>query len=806
MHDIPTIKSRISCIEYAQSIGLPVHREGDRCKSPLRADADNPTSFIVFKDRFYDFVENKGGDVIDFAALTQHKGDRGAAIRSLARITGVTPTRERQEWQQATQRRVSLIQGWHEDLREQDRQYLNERRITDDTINRLRIGYTGQGADVIVRGEKVQNFAARRIVIPAYKNGYVVNWVARAAYPDQMPKYIKPPNDDNTEFEPFGLHTLNRETETLYIAEGAFDYLALEQSGCAVLATMGGYFGKNTLQSVLSIAKNYKEVVLTFDNDSAGRDFTAKFGYVLFNAKIPFAVAEMPYRFKDLADYYKANNEIKDLKLHNGIIYLAKTMETKDEFKKFTYKAARIIERADMAELFSAISETDKFSSAWLKEVQQSCYKAPPETVVVQEILKNHQLIYIPSIGFYEYLPTGKWELVSDEIIHGYISQELGVFTAGSKLEPIKKLMRPQILSTQEFDKNPLVNFINGTLELDTGKFREHCPSDFCSIQLPYAYNPDAKCPRFEQFIKEITDEEAVRQENLQFIAGYALLSDCRFEKIFVFSGEGSNGKTIFTKVLERLFGEENITHFDPVGLTTDFKLIHLRSSWLNISGEIKCDLTSTEENLKSIASGEAIQACYKGKDYVYFRSRTKLIFCINGQLRSTDTSDGLARRLTIIDFPCKFVDYPDKDDPLQKQKDVDLFGKLVEELPGIFNWAYAGYKDLLFYNGFTETSEHSQLIDNFRKASNPVESFLEDLLEDPRKRYARAELYEKYRDWCGINGHKPLASSRFHPAFRTCAKRHYEPYEISSRQNPSGVPKKERGYLATDKLLQKMS
>ena len=93
--------------------------------------------------------------------------------------------------------------------------------------------------------------------------------------------------------------------------------------------------------------------------------------------------------------------------------------------------------------------------------------------------------------------------------IHGYISDELGVY-GRRKARTHKKLMRPEILSMQEFDRKPVVNFINGTLELDTGNFREHSADDYCSIQLPYAYNAKAKCPRFEKFIEEITAEDTL--------------------------------------------------------------------------------------------------------------------------------------------------------------------------------------------------------------------------------------------------------------------------------------------------------
>lgn len=793
MYDIPLIKSRINCVEYAQRSGLAVCKSGDRCKSPLRANSDNKSAFSVHTDYWHDFVSGESGDVIDLCALVNHNGDRGLAINELARLTGATSDTNYYDWKQATQRRVSLIQGWHEDLRPQDREYLHSRRITDETINRLRIGYTGRGAEVTIKGEKVYGFASARIAIPFYKNGYVVSWIARATQDKQEPKYLKPPVDETTEYEPWGLHTLDRDGDTLYIAEGCFDALVIDQSGFPVIATMGGHFGRETLKNVLAIAKDYKQVILTFDNDEAGSKFTKDFGKILFERKICFSVAEIPKSYKDIADYYAAENEISSLPLQDGIKYLAAMIDDKEEFKAFAYSAARIMEKSELAELFYTIEKTDKFSVVWLKEIKSACYKAPPEPIVVKEILAKHKLLYVSNVGFYEYIPQGRWKLLNEEVINGYVSDALGVFTAGAKLEPIKKLMRPKVLSEQDFDRKPVVNFINGTLELDIGKFREHSIDDYCSIQLQFPYIPEASCPKWEKFIGEITAQDPKRQENLQFIAGYTLLNDCRYEKIFVLTGEGSNGKTIFTKVLEQVYGTENVTHIDPQGITENFERIHLRASLINIAGEIKSDLSSTEEKLKQIASGEIIQACYKGKDFVQFRPRSKLLFCCNGQLRSSDTSEGLARRLIIIDFPCKFVDFPDKNDPYQYEKDVELLDKLLPELSGVFNWAYSGFKDLLTFNGFTETDEHQQLMKAFRQASNPVECFVDEMLDSPPKRITRQRLYDMYSVWCESNGHRPLSSTRFHPEFRRCTKKTYEEYCIAVWCDNGS--KKERGY-----------
>ena len=73
MYDISLIKSRISCIDYAKQLGLSISKDGDRCKSPLRDSANNSSAFVVHRDYWFDFVENKGGDVIPLRSSTRER-------------------------------------------------------------------------------------------------------------------------------------------------------------------------------------------------------------------------------------------------------------------------------------------------------------------------------------------------------------------------------------------------------------------------------------------------------------------------------------------------------------------------------------------------------------------------------------------------------------------------------------------------------------------------------------------------------------------------------------------------------------
>ena len=161
--DIALVKGRISCVDYCQSKGIPITRSGGRCVSPLRQGASNKTSFVVFDDYWYDFGSASGGDVIDLCAAYEFGGDKGDAIRALAKRAGVEDDGSSAGWVQYTQQLNAKIALWHQNLSQGFRDYCNQRGITDATIDRLRIGQTPDG----------------RLCIPYYKNGYVAYYITR---------------------------------------------------------------------------------------------------------------------------------------------------------------------------------------------------------------------------------------------------------------------------------------------------------------------------------------------------------------------------------------------------------------------------------------------------------------------------------------------------------------------------------------------------------------------------------------------------------------------------------------------------
>lgn len=103
------------------------------------------------------------------------------------------------------------------------------------------------------------------------------------------------------------------------------------------------------------------------------------------------------------------------------------------------------------------------------------------------------------------------------------------------------------------FDQDPyLLNFTNGTLDLQTLEIRPATKEDYITKLVHFNYIPDATCPRFEQFMREIflDDEELIQW--VQKFVGYCLTGDGREHRLFFAWGKGRNGKTIlFTFFLD---------------------------------------------------------------------------------------------------------------------------------------------------------------------------------------------------------------------------------------------------------------
>lgn len=247
------------------------------------------------------FTLNKGGDVIDLVALVKYNANYDLAYQELGE--GYAPdeaSASRYESYKAAMSELERnVNFWHSELRPQDRDYLHSRRITDETIDTLKIGYS-----------KNQD----RLMIPFFMNGSPCYWIGRDCSPagtldengNPRPKYKKCKTDEYIRNSIWGMDSLRRKTDDkkakyIVIGEGSVDMISFWQEGYKVLSPMCGVFSQEQLPIVRDLVRaNCECVILAFDSDKAGREFTKKMGSVLLSWGVKFICAILPEGYKDI--------------------------------------------------------------------------------------------------------------------------------------------------------------------------------------------------------------------------------------------------------------------------------------------------------------------------------------------------------------------------------------------------------------------------------------------------------------------------------------------------------------------------
>jgi len=319
--------------------------------------------------------------------------------------------------------------------------------------------------------------------------------------------------------------------------------------------------------------------------------------------------------------------------------------------------------------------------------------------------------------------------------------------------------------------KNGLVMLMTRPERQPTPEIVKHTPRYFALTQLPYDYDPAAKADKFLTFLDEVMAGDKERIELLQQWAGYLLANDSRQQKFMLIAGEGANGKTVFTSMLEKMVGEENVSHVPLCQFGESFALAYTLGKVLNSTSESASRLDEDAETiLKSYTSGDRMTFNRKYKEPIHTRPTAKIMVSTNSLPSFSDKSSGIWRRMLFVPFEVII--------PPERQN-LFLIEQLSEELPGIFNWACEGLVKLRQNGRFCEPVKCRHSSEQYRNETNPARAFL---LENFRFQFsgirdgqpqligeilpvpviACKRLYEDYVEWCLENGYRPLNSCNF--------------------------------------------
>lgn len=271
------------------------------------------------------------------------------------------------------------------------------------------------------------------------------------------------------------------------------------------------------------------------------------------------------------------------------------------------------------------------------------------------------------------------------------------------------------VVSEREYDGGPLLAFTNGVLDMRrgggsdldaveayrrwtgdageslgsgaAGEFRgEFTASLPVTERVDYAYDRDADCPMWKDFLEQVLPDESLRADLQEFFGMcYLDRSKLSVEKFALLVGRGANGKSVIFDVMKRVIGADNVISLDSQQLTDERMVPYLRGRRLNFAPDVRSS-AAFESSLKALASGQDVIGRKIYGDAVTVKA-PPLCFAMNEVPRFRDVTQGFFRRVLL--FPFDVTIAPDKQDRRLAEKIC------ASDLPGVFNWVMEGRRRL---------------------------------------------------------------------------------------------------------------
>lgn len=310
----------------------------------------------------------------------------------------------------------------------------------------------------------------------------------------------------------------------------------------------------------------------------------------------------------------------------------------------------------------------------------------------------------------------------------------------------------------EEMDRQPLLlNVMNGTVDLETGRLRPHDQADMLTKLAPVYYDAEATCPTFLAFLERVLPDPDVRAF-LQRMTGYGMTGVTSEQCLAFFYGSGANGKSTFLSIMQEMLGDY-AQEAAPDLLTSRGGDRHpteladlFGARWVS-SIEVDEGKRLAETLVKQMTGGDKMKARFMRTDFFQWTPTHKLFLAANHKPEIRGTDYAIWRRIHMVPFTVTI--------PVE-ERDGKLGAKLMAELPGILNWAIAGCLEWQ-RRGLGIPQAVADATEEYRQEQDILAVFLEEhcVLERDASA-ASSALYKTYTTWAEGGGVKPVSSTAF--------------------------------------------
>ena len=335
-----------------------------------------------------------------------------------------------------------------------------------------------------------------------------------------------------------------------------------------------------------------------------------------------------------------------------------------------------------------------------------------------------------------------------------------------SKIKNTLELAQPRLAkSITEFDTDPMLFAAGNTwIDLKTGQPVTPKANTLVSLQSNVRYDPEADCPVFKNFLNEIFLDNDALVKFVQRTVGYSLTGRIEEQCLFIFNGDGANGKSTLVNTITKLLGgysktapEQTLLANQRTGVGDD--LAYLQGARFISVSEIDEGQALAEAKVKRITGGDEIAGRALYSFYGSLNIVGKIVIATNNLPKINGRDHGIYRRLQIVPFQRRFEAH---------EQDKTFADKLEAELSGILNWALRGCLNWQ-EQGLNPPQIVKDQLDHYQQDMDTVGKFVDaQLVLDPASKIQSSELYQEYRSWCQRMGYSQQDDKQFKASMLT--------------------------------------
>jgi putative DNA primase/helicase len=602
-------------------------------------------------------------------------------------------------------------------------------------------------------------------------------------------KWSGPINPSGSTWGKYGFFSGGTGWDEVIVTEGPGDALTAAGAGYDSLAIRGAGLATNkVLLDEIATGLSGRRLIVAGDADEAGQKFTNTLADELTRRGLTIHKLSIPA--KDLSDWQE-NTEDFGKALRNAV-QNAKPVKKNDVFSQLIDDEINsLFNDVENARALLTLVRSDgsdiRFTpelgwlvyrpshGVWVEDkqewVRQQAQRVLPEVQLRAQIrlteLEARTLVEMPDSDAKDTLIdkiVSAKETIRNRKLTQYTMSRRGIDAMLRELQALNSVFA----SITEFDlHNRRLAVGNGVVDLETGElvpFSDETKALYLTRKIDIDYDPNARNPRWEQFLNEIFPGNPELSPYIQRLVGYGITGYTSEQCFAVLWGNGANGKSVLTEVLA--------TIFDPISVTTSFSTFEakrgggipndvaaLKGARLVMASEGNRGTPMDEATIKKLTGDGIVQARFMRQEFFEFVPTFLILLATNYKPDFRGQDDGLWRRVKLIPFKRYFSDN-ERDGYLAAKftgKEVPRFAYRNEDFgdgpAGILAWAIEGSRRY-FSEGLNDPDVVKVATSDYRIGADALTGFIGDVIvADPDGRMSGKELWDLYVTWTEDEG-----------------------------------------------------